>query len=97
MGNLSSERQWEESFFKSFGLSRCTRCRDFKPLEEFSPNPLKKDGHQSHCRSCCRAAHSLWYERAKKDVKKLSAIREQEARNRKSRNALRKDHLPHAA
>lgn len=34
----------------------CTKCKELKPLEGFSKNSGKKDGLQSHCKSC----NSAW-------------------------------------
>jgi hypothetical protein len=34
----------------------CTKCGEVKPLEEFSPDARARDGRQSSCRVCNRAA-----------------------------------------
>ena len=34
----------------------CTRCGDVKPLNDFPRDRRRRDGRQSWCRECCRAA-----------------------------------------
>lgn len=34
---------------------QCTKCRETKPLEEFSKNKNMKDGRQGNCKSCYKA------------------------------------------
>lgn len=31
----------------------CSRCREIKPLSEFSRNRTHRDGYQSECKVCC--------------------------------------------
>ncbi|MFS6529137.1 hypothetical protein V8Z69_18320 [Microbacterium aurugineum] len=67
----------------------CPRCREDKPLTEFSTNPSKKNGHASYCRPCAR--ERLREYRAT-DIGKLAnrvASREYAARNRARNLALR--------
>lgn len=44
---------------------RCTKCREVKPLEEFSPDKRARDGRQSRCRVCRakRAREAAWAKR----------------------------------
>lgn len=39
----------------------CSTCGATKPLSEFSPNRLMRDGHLNRCRECCNAAHRANY------------------------------------
>ena len=39
---------------------RCTKCREWLPLESFSPNPKIKSGRSSWCRSCHVEATRKW-------------------------------------
>lgn len=33
-------------------MKACTKCKEVKELEQFSPRPDKRDGRASHCRVC---------------------------------------------
>ncbi|AYN59130.1 endonuclease VII [Arthrobacter phage Yang] len=37
-------------------MKLCSKCRSYKPLEDFSRNKKAKDGRQSWCRECVRAS-----------------------------------------
>jgi hypothetical protein len=39
---------------------RCSRCGESKPLEDFSPANLSKDGHQAYCKPCAAAHYREW-------------------------------------
>jgi len=36
---------------------RCSKCREWKGLDQFSPNNFTRSGRQSHCKACVRAHH----------------------------------------
>jgi len=38
-------------------LKTCSKCKIEKPLEAFSKQKEKKDGHRSHCKECVRAKY----------------------------------------
>lgn len=39
----------------------CNKCKTAKPSSEFSTNSSKKDGLQTHCKSCRSKYHKEWY------------------------------------
>ena len=39
----------------------CSRCKQEKSTSEFSKNSAKKDGLNSHCKSCHREWYKEWY------------------------------------
>ena len=41
---------------RTMHVKRCSRCGEVKPLEEFSPDPRKRDGRYAHCRPCINDA-----------------------------------------
>lgn len=45
---------------QSQSTKRCTRCRQEKPLDAFSPNRISKDGRTSHCKACCAEKKQVW-------------------------------------
>lgn len=44
----------------------CSKCGKELPVSEFSKNSKAKDGLQSQCKSCQKAAHKEKQERVKK-------------------------------
>ncbi len=42
-------------------MKHCTNCKEKKPLEQFNRHSKRKDGRQSWCRACNRAAMSRHY------------------------------------
>lgn len=36
-------------------MKHCSRCRVHKPLDEFSRNRRREDGHSAWCKDCCQA------------------------------------------
>lgn len=44
-------------------MKLCPRCREVKPLSEFSKNPRRKDGVHSLCKACRRLYDHERYER----------------------------------
>lgn len=51
-------------------MKRCCRCKEEKPISDFSKNRSSKDGLQPTCRSCCKENMASWYTRNKDKVKK---------------------------
>jgi hypothetical protein len=43
------------------GSKKCTKCATLKNLSEFSPDKRRRDGRQSHCKSCVNAANLKRY------------------------------------
>ena len=46
-------------------MKRCYRCKEVKPLSDFSPDKNRKDGHQAGCKACGAAQARAWYARNK--------------------------------
>lgn len=44
-------------------MKTCHRCHVSKPLDEFSPDASRRDGHASKCRSCGREVSQEYYAR----------------------------------
>lgn len=45
-------------FFRGVGMEatkQCSKCREVKPLSEFSKDTTKRDGHSSRCKRCAVA------------------------------------------
>lgn len=36
-------------------MKKCTRCKEMKAVECFSRDRNRKDGHNPHCKECCRS------------------------------------------
>lgn len=54
----------------------CTKCKEYKPWDDFSINSKGKNGRKSVCKSCSnRGQRSLWRKRRKEDPEKWSYIR----------------------
>lgn len=43
-------------------MKRCTRCKQAKPVDAFSRNRRRKDGLNSHCKTCVSETYSEWYQ-----------------------------------
>ena len=39
----------------------CSRCKQLKAIEEFTPDRRQRVGRQPHCRSCDNASKKAWY------------------------------------
>jgi hypothetical protein len=53
-------RQWRNTPRKAAlsipnGQKRCSCCDSIKPTTEFYNHPDTRDGHQAHCKDCCRS------------------------------------------
>jgi len=35
-------------------LKRCSRCKEYLPVDDFALNRSEKDGKNRYCRNCCR-------------------------------------------
>ncbi len=44
-------------------FKRCIKCDSYKPLEEFTKDKHKKDGHRNYCRKCDNASYRKYYKR----------------------------------
>lgn len=44
-------------------VKRCSKCKQEKPLDEFSACRKRRDGLQAQCKTCCRENFERWYER----------------------------------
>lgn len=42
---------------------QCSKCREVKPLSEFSKDTTKRDGHSSRCKRCAVAGALAWRQR----------------------------------
>lgn len=51
----------------------CTRCREIKDIEEFSPSKRGKDGRRSHCHRCCCIASKEWRNKNADRVRETAA------------------------
>jgi len=49
-------------------LKRCSRCREYLPVDDFAFNKAEADGFNRYCRNCCREYKAL------KRPKKLKKI-----------------------
>lgn len=47
----------------SVSLKRCSRCKESKPLSEFTKNRKSKDGLGAYCRPCATAKRNEWREK----------------------------------
>lgn len=59
---------------------RCSTCEEIKPIEAFSKNAAKKDGHTTTCESCTIAYRKGHYTRTKDKYKNSRAERRKLAR-----------------
>ena len=67
----------------SWGMKVCGKCREAKPLDQFTVNRSRKDGLNGYCKSCHRdytkahyKAHKQYYvDKARKSSVKLTADR----------------------
>lgn len=55
----------------------CNKCKEAKPIAEFSKKASNRDGLQYQCKTCCKAHHTKWYaanlDKAKADNAKWRA------------------------
>lgn len=52
---------------------QCSRCKDFKPLNEFHKNCTRKDGLQSYCKTCGKIHHRKYEKTEKGKMANLKA------------------------
>lgn len=62
----------------STAMKCCTRCSATKPLSGFYRSTGKKDGHESHCKECSKAAGKLKYQKNKDLVNQRSSERQKQ-------------------
>jgi len=56
---------------------RCTKCKQTKPINEFSPKGIRVDGSQkysSHCKKCCRETKKEKYDPHKRWIKLIKGF-----------------------
>jgi len=46
-------------------MKRCYDCKKVKALSEFTNHAGRKDGKQTHCKSCAKAHQTKWYYKRK--------------------------------
>lgn len=49
------------------GLHACIKCREIKPIDEFSKNKTKNPPLSNECKQCSSEKHKLWY-KANKEI-----------------------------
>lgn len=55
---------------------RCSKCREWKGLDQFSPNNFTRSGRQSHCKACVREYHvERRAKQAEKNAQKRAVLR----------------------
>ena len=67
---------------------KCSRCKETKPIEEFSKNRNNKSGYESECKSCRKERHKNTYVTARVNKK----LTEEEKANY-YKNYVRKDYV----
>jgi hypothetical protein len=72
------------------GMKRCFKCKEIKPVDQFSPSKQSKDGRHTNCKACrCLMVKEAY----RKDIEKSRAIdRERHSKNRESDNAKQREH-----
>lgn len=66
---------------ESYDMKRCTKCKETKPLGEFSKHKNSKDGHAWRCKTCS-SAYSREYRKTAEGIYQLI----------KGRNTFRRKH-----
>jgi hypothetical protein len=49
------------------GLRACSKCAEFRFIDEFHRNPSKKNGRDSRCKACVGQAKAAAYRKTKKE------------------------------
>ncbi len=49
-------------------MKTCSKCKEVKPLDEFSPHPRMSLGKQSSCKKCGRKARAVYYKKNKVEI-----------------------------
>jgi predicted nucleic acid-binding Zn ribbon protein len=63
----------------------CCRCLDYRPIEDFRPNPNTSTGLDSWCRSCHITADREWREKNSEYVQEYNERRRREYREQHPR------------
>ncbi len=50
------------------GIKQCSKCREFKPVEEFNKDSHKKDGLRSTCACCANIGYRRYLEENREKV-----------------------------
>ena len=50
-------------------MKTCSKCKEYKPLDQFSANNKKKDGKQSNCKECVKEHYKANKDKIKECVK----------------------------
>jgi hypothetical protein len=53
-------------------MKTCNKCKDEKPLDDFSRNKQSKDNLQSKCKLCCSFDKRIWNEKNKINIKEYN-------------------------
>lgn len=72
-------------------LKKCSKCKEFKILSEFSPDRRKQDGHRYNCKKCANIENKKYYLRniekckEKERLRRINDPEKERARKRKWR------------
>ena len=82
------------SITREIGIKRCSTCREWMPVDRFTPDKGRTDGLANRCRECVGKAIKRWHARPENAGKQAEYTRKSrystpEARERTARNRLR--------
>ena len=82
------------SITAAIGIKRCSRCREWMPVENFGVDNTRSDGLYHTCKACLKSYFEEWHARPENVGKRADYTRKArystpEARERTARNRLR--------
>ena len=82
------------SITAAIGIKRCSRCREWMPVENFGVDNSRTDGLHHTCKTCLKSYFEEWHARPENVGKRATYTRTSrystpEARERTARNRLR--------